>query len=78
MATRFHSVNGRGCGHPDLAGCVLTFTNPLKHVPHQPLDSLHPIQRGGIGDLTGSREMRVFDVTLPPVRYKPLADAGTM
>src|SRR5438034_6261596 len=48
----------------DLAGCRLTFTNPQKRVPHQHLDSLHPIQRGSIGDLTASRKVRVFDVPL--------------
>ncbi|MCU0783425.1 MAG: hypothetical protein MUF81_05125 [Verrucomicrobia bacterium] len=54
----------KGNAWPDLAGCRLTFTNPLKRVPHQHLDSLHPIQRGSIGDLTASRKVRVFDVPL--------------
>jgi len=54
----------QGNAWPDLAGCLLTFTNPLKRIPHQHLDSLHPIQRGGIGDLTASRKVRAFDVPL--------------
>lgn len=53
-------LKGNAC--PDLAGCLLTFTNPLKRVPHPHLDSLHPIQRGSIGDLTASRKVRVFDI----------------
>lgn len=52
----------KGNAHPDLAGCLLTFTNPLKRVPHRHLDSLNAIQRGSIGDLTASRKVRVFDI----------------
>jgi hypothetical protein len=48
-----------GNAHPDLAGCLLTFTNPQKRIPHPGLDSLHPMQRGTIGDLTASRKVRV-------------------
>jgi len=55
----------KGDAHPDLAGCLLTFTNPLKRVAHQHLDSLHPVQRGTIGDLTASRKVRVFDIPMP-------------
>ncbi|EEF57627.1 hypothetical protein [Pedosphaera parvula] len=54
----------RGNAWPDLAGCLLTFTNPLKLIAHQHLDSLHPTQHGSIGDLTASRKVRVFDVPL--------------
>jgi hypothetical protein len=54
-----------GNAWPDLAGCLLTFTNPQKRVPHPHLDSLDPLQRGSIGDLTASRKVRVFDVPLP-------------
>lgn len=54
----------KGNAWPDLAGCLLTFANPSKRVPHQHLDSLNPIQRGSIGDLTASRKVRVFDVPL--------------
>jgi hypothetical protein len=52
----------KGNAHPDLAGCLLKFTNPLKRIAHQHLNSLHPVQRGGIGDLTASRKVRVFDI----------------
>src|SRR5437867_7086076 len=55
----------KGNAWPDLAGCLLTFTNPQKRIPHPHLDSLHPVQRGSIGDLTASRKVRVFDVPLP-------------
>jgi hypothetical protein len=55
----------KGNAHPDLAGCLLTFTNPQKRIPHPGLDSLNPIQRGSIGDLTASRKVRVFDAPLP-------------
>jgi len=60
----------QGNAWPDLAGCLLTFTNPQKRVPHQHLDSLHPVQRGTIGDLTASRKVRVFDI--------PVAEAYAM
>lgn len=52
----------KGNAWPDLAGCLLTFVNPQKRIPHQHLDSLHPVQRGSIGDLTASRKVRVFDI----------------
>jgi hypothetical protein len=55
----------KGNAWPDLAGCLLTFTNPLKRVAHQHLDSLHPVQCGTIGDLTASRKVRVFDLPMP-------------
>jgi PAS domain-containing protein len=54
----------KGNAWPDLVGCLLTFTNPLKRKPHPGLDTLHPVQRGSIGDLTASRKVRVFDVPL--------------
>ncbi len=54
----------QGNAWPDLAGCLLTFTNPQERIPHPHLDSLHPLQRGAIGDLTASRKVRVFDVPL--------------
>src|SRR5213596_46890 len=54
----------KGNAWPDLAGCLLTFTNPQRCLPHPHLDSLNPIQRGTIGDLTASRKVRVFDVPL--------------
>jgi len=54
----------KGNAWPDLAGCLLEFTNVHPRVPHQHLDLLDPVQRGGIGDLTASRKVRVFDVPL--------------
>jgi hypothetical protein len=51
----------RGNAQPDLAGCLLTFINPQKRIPHHGLGSLHPVQSGTIGDLTASRKVRVFD-----------------
>lgn len=53
-----------GNAWPDLAGCLLNFTNPLTPVPDPDLDSLAPLQRGIIGDLTASRKVRVFDIPL--------------
>jgi len=53
-----------GNAWPDLAGCLLTFNNPRKRIPHQHLDSLHREQKGSIGDLTASRKVRVFDIPL--------------
>jgi hypothetical protein len=41
---------------------LLTFSNPLKRIPHRELDSLNSIQAGSIGDLTASRKVRIFDV----------------
>jgi len=55
----------QGNAHPDLAGCLLTFTNPLARVPHPHLDSLRPLQRGTIGDLTASRKVRVMEIPMP-------------
>src|SRR6266496_4404505 len=54
----------KGNAWPDLAGCLLTFTNPQKRVPHPHLDSLHQVQHGRIGALTATRMVRVFDVPL--------------
>jgi hypothetical protein len=53
-----------GNAWPDLAGCLLTFTNPQPAAPHPHIASLHPTQIGRIGDLTASRKVRVFDVPL--------------
>ena len=54
----------QGNAWPDLAGCLLAFTNPQKPIAHAHLDSLNPVQHGSIGDLTASRKVRVFDVPL--------------
>jgi hypothetical protein len=48
-----------GNAHPDLAGCRLTFTNPLPPVPLRNPEHLASLQRGTIGDLTASRKVRV-------------------
>jgi len=55
----------RGNANPDLAGCCLTFVNPLKRIPHHHLGSLSARQRGVAGDLTASRKVRVMDVPMP-------------
>lgn len=49
----------KGNAHPDLAGCLLTFTNPQPPVPVRDPEDLQPLQRGTIGDLTASRKVRV-------------------
>ena len=55
----------KGNAWPDLAGCLLTFKNPLKRVAHQHLDSLKPEQTGQIGDITASRKVRVMEIPMP-------------
>ena len=52
----------KGNAHPDLAGCFLTFANPLERTVHPHLDSLTPLQRGVVGDITAARKVRVFDL----------------
>ncbi len=54
----------KGNAWPDLAGCLLKFTNPSKPDPHPHLETLNPIQEGQIGDITASRKVRVFDIPL--------------
>lgn len=54
----------KGNAHLDLAGCLLTFTNPQKRIPHHGLDTLNPVQQGMIGDLTASRKVRVPSVSM--------------
>src|SRR6266516_2608599 len=41
----------KGNAWPDLAGCLLTFTNQQERFPHPHLDSLDPVQRGTITEL---------------------------
>ena len=53
-----------GNAWPDLAGCLLSFINRQKPLPHPHLDSLHALQLGRIGDLTASRKVRAFEVPL--------------
>jgi len=52
----------KGNAHSDLAGCLLTFTNPESRFPHPHLDSLTKLQRGAAGDMTASRKARVLDI----------------
>ena len=54
----------KGNAWSDLAGCLLKFTNPLKTFADQHNESLNPLQKGTIGDLTASRKVRVFDIPL--------------
>jgi hypothetical protein len=51
-----------GNAWPDLAGCLLKFTNPRKRIKDPRLEKLHPVQRGSIGDLTASRKVRIFNL----------------
>ena len=55
----------KGNAWPDLAGCLLTFANSGKTIPHPHLDSLQASQRGRIGDITASRKVRVMDIPMP-------------
>jgi len=54
----------KGNAHPDLAGCLLKFSNSLPAVPLRKDATLHSPQAGMIGDLTASRKVRVYDVSL--------------
>ena len=54
----------KGNAHPDLAGCRLTFRNPLPAVPLSHAEDLRAGQRGVIGDLTASRKVRVPTVPI--------------
>ena len=51
---------GNAC--PDLAGCLLQFTNPAKTCPMRKQPAFAPVQRGRSGDLSASRKVRVFTV----------------
>ena len=55
----------KGNAWPDLAGCLLSFTNPQKRVPHRELDSLNRRQDGQVGDITASRKVRVMEIPMP-------------
>ncbi|MCA1659619.1 MAG: hypothetical protein LC642_03620 [Verrucomicrobiaceae bacterium] len=54
----------QGNAHRDLAGCLLTFSNPGKRFADPHLDALAREQRGAVGDMTAARKVRVFDVPL--------------
>jgi hypothetical protein len=51
-----------GNAHPDLAGCLLTFTNTLERIPHPHIEALSSLQRDAVGDITAARKVRVFDI----------------
>jgi hypothetical protein len=63
-------LNLKGNAWPDLAGCVVTFTNRLKPELDRHVDSIALDQSGTIGDITASRKVRVFDI--------PFEDAHAM
>lgn len=60
-----------GNAHPDVAGCLLKFTNPLPPSPHPRVDGLAALQRGTIGDLTASRKVRVPAVPMEEFVHSP-------
>ena len=53
-----------GNAHPDLAGCLLTFSNRGTRFHDSRLESLPLKQVGALGDLTASRKARVLDVSV--------------
>lgn len=55
----------KGNAWPDLAGCLLKFSNSQKRIAHHHLDSLNLVQHGQIGDITASRKVRVMDIPMP-------------
>ncbi|MCA1602626.1 MAG: hypothetical protein LC776_13600 [Acidobacteria bacterium] len=54
----------QGNAHPDLAGCLLTFSNGGRALADSRLESLPRQQHGVVGDLTASRKARVLDVSV--------------
>lgn len=54
----------KGNAHPDLAGCLLKFSNSKPPIALRKDVELQPLQQGSIGDLTASRKVRVFDIPL--------------
>lgn len=52
----------KGNAWPDLAGCLLTFSNPKASPSEHDWDGLSTLQKGSIGDLTASCKVRVWDV----------------
>ena len=54
----------QGNAHPDLAGCLLTFSNRGRRSADSRLESLPRQQHGVVGDLTASRKARVLDVSV--------------
>lgn len=60
-----------GNAHPDVAGCLLKFTNPLPPLPHPGVNGLAALQRGTIGELTASRKVRVPAVPMEEFLHWP-------
>jgi hypothetical protein len=59
-----------GNAHPDLAGCLLKFSNAGEPTRMRSEEGIDLEQTGTVGDLTASRKVRVFDV--------PVAEAYKM
>jgi hypothetical protein len=53
-----------GNGRRDLAGCLVSFTNPRPAASTGERNDLAPVQSGIAGDVTASRRVRVFDVPM--------------
>jgi hypothetical protein len=53
---------------PDLAGCFVKFNNPHSTMAARERTDLAEQQRGRAGDITGSRKVRVLDVSLEEAR----------
>ncbi|MCD6049027.1 MAG: hypothetical protein K0Q55_430 [Verrucomicrobia bacterium] len=54
----------KGNAHSDLAGCFLRFTNKQPAVPLRKDATIFNPQDGVIGDLTASRKVKVYEVSL--------------
>jgi hypothetical protein len=65
----------KGNAHPDLAGCLLKFSNTKPPIALRKDAKLFPLQEGAIGDLTASRKVRVFDIPLEEA-YQMLKQGG--
>ncbi len=63
---------GNAC--PDLAGCLLRFSNRGKTFPIRRRPTFNPIQCGRIGNLTASNKVRVF--TVPDEEAFKMIDLG--
>ena len=63
-----------GNAWPDLAGCLLTFTNRGKPTPDAQAEALAVLQQGTIGDLTASRKVRVLEVPVEEAMAKSRRD----
>jgi hypothetical protein len=55
-------LKGNACA--DLAGCLLSFENTKPTIPMRPDANFWKEQRGGAGDITASRKVRVFDMPI--------------